>query len=128
VIPAQPDLEAWVWAAVKGIPGVTSFCYSALPMALVPWQVSYSMQVDCRARTKKAAWDRAEQVRRILWELPQVPWDEGWISYAQITEGPFWLADEDGQPRYVLRAEYRAHPNRTGDPSGPDARRVMVPG
>jgi hypothetical protein len=80
-------------------------------MPLVPWLVAYSLQADARAGTKAAAWDRAEAVRRILWGLPAVPWAEGVLAYVQVTEGPLWLPDpEDGQPRYVLRADVRAHP------------------
>jgi hypothetical protein len=119
--PGQPDLEAWLWANVKHLPGVTSFCYTAQPMPLVPWTVTYSCQVDSRAKTKQLAWQRAEQARQIIWGLATEPWPDGVVCYVQVTEGPFWLPDQDDQPRYVLRADIGAHPNRSEQPPGPGA-------
>ena len=109
VIVAQPDVEAWVWAQIRHIPGVTSFCYAAF-MGWPPWLVAYSIQADARAKTKQAARDRAELVRQIITGLGSVPWPDGVVSYVQGIEGPFWLPDEDGGPRYVARYEIRAHP------------------
>ena len=104
----QPDLEAWVWANIGG-PGVTSFCYAAANVWPL-WLVTYSIQVDCRAKTKQEARDLAEQTRQKLVGLPLVPWPEGVVSDSQPVEGPFWLADPDGGPRYVARYDIRAHP------------------
>ncbi len=112
VIPVQPDLEAWVWSNVKHLSGVTSFAYTALT-DWPGWQHRYGVQVDCRARRKKAARDLAEQVRQIILGLPEVAWSEGFITYCAVTEGPFWLPDDpDGTPRYTARYELRVHPNR----------------
>lgn len=112
-IPAQPDIEAFAWAQLRHLPGVTSFCVAAVPMPLVPWQVAYTIQVSARAKTKAGAWDRAEQARRIVWGLASVPWPEGDVTYVQVTEGPMWSPDDDGAPHYVIRAEVRVHPSRT---------------
>jgi len=104
----QPDVEAWVWANIGG-PGVTSFTYAAVnewPL----WQVSYSIQADCRAKTKEAARDLAELTRQKMVGLPLVHWTGGVVTYAQPVEGPFWLPDPDGGPRYVARYDVRAHP------------------
>jgi hypothetical protein len=49
-------------------------------------------------------------VRQIVCALPGVPWAEGVCSYVQPVEGPFWMADPDGGPRYCARYEIRAHP------------------
>jgi hypothetical protein len=109
----QPDLEAWVWAQIKDLPGVTSFCYAVThPMGYLPWLVAYSVQIDARAKGKQAARDLAEQVRQIMTGLPDVPWPDGVVSTADVIEGPFWLPDPnpDGGPRYVARYEVRAHP------------------
>ncbi len=106
---AQPDLEAWVWANISAVPGVTSFCFSAIrdwPF----WLVAYAIQVDARASTKAGARDRAEQVRLIIDGLPYVDWADGVVAYAQPTDGPFWLPDSDGEPRYCARYDIRAHP------------------
>src|SRR5215468_11296353 len=113
MIPEQPDIEAFVWEAVRG-DGITSWIFDASPMPLVPWLVAYQLQIDARARTRSAARDRAERVRHIVWSLGSIPWAAGVVSYVQITDGPFYLPDgPDGGPRYVMRAEIRAHPNRS---------------
>jgi len=109
----QPDLEAWVWAQIGGLAGVTSFAYAA--EQLWPgWVYAHHIQVDARAARKQAARDLAEQVRRIILSLATVPWADGVVCYIQPTEGPFWLPDPDGHPRYVARYEIRVHPPRTG--------------
>lgn len=108
---AQPDLEAWVWANVQAIPGVTSFSYAAT-FGWPHWLVSHFIQIDARATTKAAARDRAEQARQTISGLPDVPWPDGVVAYAQPVEGPFWLPDPDGGPRYCARYEIRAHPLR----------------
>jgi hypothetical protein len=105
----QPDLEAWVWANVSHIPGVTTFAYAAF-MGWPPWLVAYSVQADARAKTKQAARDRAETVRQIITALGDLAWPDGVVSYVQGIEGPFWLPDPDGGPRYCARYEIRAHP------------------
>lgn len=108
----QPDLEAWVWANVNTLPGVTSFCYAAVH-SFPPWVAAYSIQIDARAASKRAARDLAEQARQLICALPGTPWPEGTVSYVQPLEGPFWLADPDGGPRYCARYEIRAHPLRS---------------
>jgi hypothetical protein len=108
---AHPDIEAWVWASLRGLGGVTMWCYAAERM-WPNWLVAYSLQVDARAGTKQAARDRAERARQIMEWLPNLAWADGVLSYSQPVEGPFWLPDDDGQPRYVARYELRAHPGR----------------
>lgn len=105
----HPDLEAWVWANVKDLPGVNSFTVAAVH-TWPPWLVAYTVQIDARAKTKQAASDLAEQIRQVITGLPDVPWPEGWVAYTQPVEGPFWMPDPDGAPRYVTRYEIRAHP------------------
>jgi Bacteriophage minor capsid protein len=112
----QPDLEAWVWSQVKHLPGVTLFAYAAVQM-WPGWVYAHSIQVDARAKTKQAARDLAEQVRQIVCSLPDRLWPDGVISYVQPVEGPFWLPDDDGVPRYCARYEVRVHPNRRAAPA-----------
>jgi len=110
VVAVQPDLEAFVWAQLKALHGVTSFAYTAIG-DWPGWQYRYGIQVDARAQRKKAARDLAETCRQIICGLPDVPWDEGVITYVSVTEGPFWLPDDpDGTPRYCARYELRVHP------------------
>lgn len=108
---AQPDLEAWVWANIGHLPGVTSFAYAATQL-WPGWIVAHFVQADARSVTKQAARDAAEQARQIICSLPDVPWPGGCVSYVQPVEGPFWLPDEDGAPRYCARYEIRVHPRR----------------
>ena len=110
IVVAQPDLEAWIWANIKGFAGVTSFAYTSME-DVRGYQWIWSVQVDVRGPQKKATATTTEQVRQALLGLSEVDWSEGQITYAQITEGPFWNPDEnDGAPRYTMRLDYRVHP------------------
>lgn len=106
-----PDLEAWVWAQLRDLPGVTSFTY-AVTHVWPGWVLAYSIQVDARAKRKQAARDTAETARQRMNALPSIPWPDGVVCYAQTTDGPAWLPDPDGLPRYTARYEIRAHPTR----------------
>jgi hypothetical protein len=108
----QPDLEAHVWAQLRDLKGVTSFGYAAIQQDSLGWIMAHFVQVDARHKTKQAARDLAEQVRQILVALPGVPWSDGAVCYAQPVEGPAWLPDDDGSPRYTARYEIRVHPPR----------------
>lgn len=106
----QPDAEAWVWANVQR-PGVTLFAYAA-NQEWPGWLYVHSIQVDARASTKQGARDLAEAVRQAVCALPDVSWPDGVVAYVQPVEGPFWLPDDDGVPRYCTRFEIRVHPRR----------------
>jgi hypothetical protein len=108
----QPDLEAWVWANISDLGGLHSFEYSAT-QNWPGWIYSHFIQVDARTKRKAATRDLAEQVRQIICALPDVPWTEGVVCYVEPVEGPFWLPDPDGSPRYATRYEIRVHPHRT---------------
>lgn len=108
---AQPDLEAWVWAQIGGLAGVTSFVYAA-EQRYPGWLYVHHLQADARARRKQAARELAEQVRQIICGLPDVPWPDGVVATVDVPEGPFWLPDPDGLPRYCTRFEIRVHPSR----------------
>jgi hypothetical protein len=117
----QPDLEAHVYDALKELPGVDSFAYAATP-SWPGWIMAHFVQVDARAKRKAAARDLAEQARQVIAALPDRPWAEGDVCYVQGVEGPFWLPDDDGSPRYVARYEVRVHPRRSppaGSPAAP---------
>jgi hypothetical protein len=116
----QPDLEAWVWAQLKGLGGVTSWAYAATQQDPAGWIMAHSLQVDARRKSKQAARELAEQVRQVMVGLPDQPWGQGCVCYCQPIEGPFWLPDPDGGPRYVARYEVRVHPLRTAALAGAD--------
>jgi hypothetical protein len=113
IVVAQPDLEAWVWQNVKHHRGITTFAYSSL-QDVGGYQWEWSMQIDVRGPQKKATANEAELVRQELLALPDIEWPEGQITYAQVTIGPFWNPDvNDGAPRYTMRIDFRAHPNKS---------------
>ena len=110
----QPDLEAWVWANIRDLQPLgelSSFAYAA--SQLWPgWVYAHFIQVDARHRRKEAARALAETIRQVIVALPDVPWPDGTICYVQPVEGPAWLPDDDGSPRYMARYEIRVHPRR----------------
>lgn len=124
----QPDLEAWVWAQLSHRKGLTSFAYAATQV-WPGWIYAHFVQVDARAHRKQAARELAETARQILCALPDLDWPEGVVSYVQPVEGPAWLPDDDGLPRYTARYEIRVHPRRdsgviqSADPAGRSYRR-----
>jgi hypothetical protein len=107
----QPDLEAWVWANVRDLPGVTSWAYAAAQQ-WPGWLMAHFVQIDARAKRKDAARQVAEVVRQRMCALPDVAWPDGVVAYCQPVEGPAWLPDDDGLPRYFARYEIRVHPRR----------------
>lgn len=119
---AAPDTEAWAWANLRELRGLTSFAYTATQLDRAGWLTSTFLQVDARAGRRTAARDLAEQARRRLTGLPGLDWPEGVVCLVAVVEAPFWLPDDDGQPRYVARYEIRAHPRRsTIPPAAPAA-------
>ena len=107
----QPDLEALVWEQIRGLGGMTSFAYAAIQL-WPGWVYAHFVQVDARAPKKAAARDLAERARQIICALPDAPWPQGCVCYVQPVEGPAWLPDDDGSPRYMARYEIRVHPRR----------------
>jgi hypothetical protein len=114
---AAPDAEAWAWANLRDIRGLTSFAYTATQLDPAGWLTSTFLQVAARAARRTAARDAAEQARRRLLGLPSVAWPGGVVCLVAVVEAPFWLPDDDGQPRYVARYEIRVHPQRPSPPS-----------
>jgi hypothetical protein len=108
----QPDLERWVHAQLRHLDGVTSFSYAATQF-WPGWIYAHFIQADTRASGKIRARDLAEKVRQIICALPDRTWPDGVICYVQPVEGPFWLPDDDGLPRYTARYEIRVHPRTT---------------
>jgi hypothetical protein len=106
----QPDFEAFLWSQIKTLPGVQSFTY-AVVHDWIGWLLAYSVQVDARADSKQAAWATAEQARQIILKLPSAAWPQGVVSFVQPVEGPFWLPDPNGAPRYCARYQIRVHPS-----------------
>ena len=110
----QPDLDAHVWSQLKDIPGVTAFTYAATQQDRAGWIMAHFVQVDARLKRRGPARAAAERVRQVMTALGDVPWADGVVCYVQPVEGPFWLPDPDGFPRYVARYEVRVHPTRPG--------------
>lgn len=125
---AAPDTEAWAWASLREIRGVTSFAYTATQLDRAGWITSTFLQVDARAARRAPARAASDAARLRLLALPDLDWAEGAVCLVDVIEAPFWLPDEDGQPRYVARYEIRAHPRRTIPPGpGPAYQRSSAP-
>lgn len=58
-----------------------------------------TIQIDARAATKKAARDVAYEARSLLLRLPYT--EPGTAGRVAVVQGPSWLPEPDGEPRYV---------------------------
>ena len=112
---ARPDVEWLVWQTVRPLGAVVSFAYSSTEGNPPGWLFTVSMQVDCRASSRQAASVLADAVRRAVCALPWSGWTGGVVNSVTVTEGPFWLPDPDGVPRYVVRFAVTAHPSRLAE-------------
>jgi hypothetical protein len=111
----QPDLEAWVWRNIRDLTrlgDLTSFAYAATQLGGPGWIYAHFVQVDARHKRKESARALAETVRQTILGLAEADWSEGTVCYVQAVEGPFFLPDDDGTPRYTARYEIRVHPRR----------------
>lgn len=98
-IPTLPDAEAIVYSTIQDLGGVQSFAFDA--GSSWPYVADrVSIQVDCYAANKKAAHDKAYEVRRRLLELP---FGDTNVSRVEVIAGPYWLQADDGAPRYIIR-------------------------
>jgi hypothetical protein len=73
------------------------------------------IQVDCRAANRARAYQVADQVRRTLKAFPWHDWNEAIFSEVESLDGPRWMPDENGAPRFVARYAIHHHP-RQGRP------------
>ena len=100
-VPVLPDVEAIVWNTIQDLGGVQSFAFDAgSEWPYVADRVS--VQVDCYGSTKKAAHDKAYEVRRRLLELPFGSASTE-VRRVEVIAGPLWQQAEDGAPRYIIR-------------------------
>jgi hypothetical protein len=107
---ARPNVERLVWETVKPLGGAVTWAYSATEGDPPSWLFTCHVQVDIRASTRSGASARADEARRALCALPWADWPGGVIARVDVTDGPFWLPDESGAPRYVARYSLTAHP------------------
>jgi len=98
-VPVLPDAEQIVWETINDLGGVQSFAYDA-STAWPHVTDRVALQVDVYASNKKAAHDKAYEVRRRLLELP---FGDTPVSLVEVVSGPFWQQAEDGAPRYIIR-------------------------
>jgi hypothetical protein len=109
---ARPAVELAVRDAVRNYGGTVTWCYAAQDAQPRGWLAEVSVQVDVHAGSKSTAWRRADACRRSVLLLPWrgQPW--GVMATVEVTDGPLWLPEPDGQPRYVARYVVRCHPSR----------------
>ena len=107
----RPDMEALLYARLKGLGGVTVFQFDAA--SEFPGRVEIvNLQVDVRASSKKRARDRAYEAREMVWALQAENWagQPLVVQAVDVVQGPGWLPEPDGAPRYVFRVAIRVHP------------------
>jgi hypothetical protein len=109
---ARPSVELAVRHAVRPLGGTVTWCYAAADRQPRGWLAAVDVQVDTRANSKSTAWRRADACRRAVSLLPWAVTSHGVIASVDVTDGPFWLPDPDGRPRYVARFAIHAHPSR----------------
>jgi hypothetical protein len=114
---ARPDVEALVHAVVQPYGGVVSWATTAEDRDLPGWLAAVTVQVDVKAGRKAECFRKADLIRRAVCALPWADWPDGVVARVDTTEGPFWLPDSDGAPRYVARYVVVVHP-RPADQKG----------
>jgi hypothetical protein len=100
---------------VRPLGGTVTWAYAAADGGAGPrgWRSVTDIQVDVRAASKRAAYTRADEVRRAVCSMPwTVPRSRGVVSNAVTTDGPHWVPDGVGHPRYVVRFALTVHPAR----------------
>jgi hypothetical protein len=111
----RPDVERHVADQLKALGGVQVWAYASTDGDPPNWLAVVALQVDIRASTKAGAFTRADAARRIVKALPRLPWAEGTCNRADVIDGPFWLPDPQGAPRYVARYRVFCHPKRISE-------------
>lgn len=109
---ARPSVELAVRHAVRNLGGTVTWCYAAADRQPRGWLAAVDVQVDVRANSKSTAWRRADACRRAVSVLPWAAQPHGVIASVDVTDGPLWLPDPDGRPRYVARYAILTHPSR----------------
>jgi len=107
-----PDVEQLVYETIRPLGGVITWSYTAGRGDPPGWLATVSVQVDIRSHSRGAASARADAARRRICALPWASWPGGVITRVDVIDGPFWLPDETGAPRYVARYAVSAHPAR----------------
>jgi hypothetical protein len=110
------DIERWVQVCLAPLGGIQVWAYAVIDYTQNGYIAGASIQVDVRASSKSASFTRADAARRVVMALPTRRWDEGVISRTEVIDGPFWLPDQDGRPRYVARYLLVFHPRRAARP------------
>jgi hypothetical protein len=106
----RPDLERRIHEMIRPLGGTQVWAYAMVDLDPPGWLVAASVQVDVRASSKPQAWRRADTARRAVMSLPLAAWPEGVVNRVDVVDGPFWLPDPNGAPRYVARYRVVFHP------------------
>lgn len=112
----QPDVEAWVWAAVDMLNGASGPQHRTANFSLDwspdvhGWIRSEGVQIDTRGPSKVAVKKAAWAAMRAVLALEGVTHADGVCTQVRVVSGPLWLPEPDGEPRYVTRVAVVAHP------------------
>jgi hypothetical protein len=116
----RPDIERRVHAVIKPLTGTQVWCYALTEGDPSGWLTVASIQVDIRATGKAIAWRRADHARRLISAMPWAhDWADGVVCAVDTIDGPYWLPDPNGAPRYTARYRVVFHPARPSEEPEP---------
>ncbi|MBO0713510.1 MAG: hypothetical protein J2P59_02050 [Acidimicrobiales bacterium] len=110
----RPDVAYWVWRCTQDLGRIITWETDAIegdPSSVI---ATVFVAVDCYGPTRQRAHEIADQSRRLIKALPWVHWDDGIITSVDTREGPRWVPDENGGPRYSARYAIGVHPPQGG--------------
>jgi hypothetical protein len=110
----RPDAEWAVHRAVAHLGGTVTWAYATSGTDPAGWLSAVEVQVDAHAATKRAAYDRADQVRRAVSGLPWIAGLDGTFAAVDVIDGPYWNPADTGAPVYTTRFRVYLHPSRSG--------------
>lgn len=108
----RADIEYLVWTRIRHLGDATCHMYSATEGDPGSWLTTTMIQVDCRSANRARALGMADTARRIIKALARAELPEVVISMVSCTEGPRWLPDENGGPRYIAQYRIIHHPKQ----------------
>lgn len=104
------DAEAWAFGLLRDLGGISVWSYDS--GTTWPYRLeTTSLQVDVRASSKQRARDRAYEARGRLFDTTNHALEGGVVAAVEVVTGPYWLPDDNGAPRYVLRVTVATHPD-----------------
>lgn len=108
----RADMEYLCWTHLRHLGGVVCHTYGATEGSPGSVLATTHVQVDTRSATRARAAGMADTARRILKALPWESLAEVVVAAVECVDGPRWLPDDNGAPRYVARYAIVHHPRQ----------------